>query len=183
MGGDGGWAMIDFELLIAAHRAARRLPLAERFRAAVKWVEAGLLEDSPTSESVVAKLVAGQKLTPNETRFVIDALSPKPKQPANRPRTPEGRDLELRFLVRQTAREFQLTLTRGDLGLKVSACDAVAEAMRLTNQAPRGFDRVRKIYVKAAPEESAVVGAILQNRTPAERQFSRQCSGYLTIWA
>jgi len=145
--------------MLFPHHRARRLPLAERFQAAVKWVADGLLEDNPTPEMVVAKLVAGQNLTPKETRFIIVALSPKPKQPANRPRTPEGRDLELRFLVKQTAREFQLTLTRGNLGPKVSACDAVAEAMRLTNQPPRGFDRVRKRYAKAAPEESAVVGA------------------------
>ena len=155
--------MTDFEMLFPHHRA-RRLPLAERFQAAVKWVADGLLEDNPTPEMVVAKLVAGQKLTPKETRFIIVALSSKPKQPANRPRTPEGRDLELRFLVKQTAREFQLTLTRGNFGPKVSACDAVAEAMRLTNQPPRGFDRMRKIYAKAAPEESAVVGAYFREQ-------------------
>lgn len=174
--------MTDFEMLVFPHRAARRLPISARFEAAVVWAEARLRKENPSQDEVARKLSAGQGLTKAEIEVAIAALSPKPKR-AGRPITKQGRNLSLRFLVNLTAREFELSRTRGNEGRggPYSAADAVADAMKRIGLAPRGFDRLRKIHATAGPEEAAFARAYMQRLDAQLWPILRPLGGYAKV--
>jgi hypothetical protein len=150
----------DFEQLAAPHRKARALPLPLRFAAAVGWTAAKLRQDLPCPEAIFQKLQKGERLSTAELALVRAAMT-KGSRSRGRPRTPPKRNLDIRLLVQEVAREFQLPRTRSNVekshGGGHSAADAVAAALCRTGQAPRGFDRVRKVYARAKSEEEALV--------------------------
>jgi len=159
--------MIDFALLLHPHRAARKLPKAGRFAAAVDWAEIRLRLKFPDAKTVVKKLRTGTRLTPEETQLAIGALAPNDRA-VGRPRTRTGRNLTVRLVINEVAREFHLERTRnnfpgkqGQTGPNLSAADAVAAALSRIGIAPRDFDRVRKLHAQAKSEEEAMATQFL----------------------
>jgi hypothetical protein len=154
--------MVQFKSLFA-HRAARRLPLPERYRTAVDWGEAQIRKEWPGPDDVIPKVKSGESLTAADKHLIIAALSKKLARKEGRPPTPPGRDFLLRQLVFSVAREFNLTPTRGNVSVEFSAADAVAEAMRRAKVFPNSFDRVRKLVSKAKPEEHKAAAALYEH--------------------
>jgi integrase len=155
--------MADIEAIAAPHRAARRLPQAKKYAAAVDWAETQILRELPRPEDVAAKVCAGEPLTDQEKRLIADALSKKSKG-KGRPATKPGRDFWIRQLVNSVAREFQLSPTRGNISAQFSAADAVADGMKRAGVLPNSFDRVRKLYDGAKLEEKRAVRAFFEEQ-------------------
>jgi hypothetical protein len=153
--------MVQFKSLFA-HRAARRLPLPERYRAAVDWAEAQIRKEWPSPDDVIHKVKSGESLMAADKYLIIAALSKKTRK-EGRPPTPPGRDFLLRQIVLSVAREFNLTPTRGNVSVEFSAADAVAEAMRRAKVFPNSFDRVRKLVSKAKPEEHKAAAELYEH--------------------
>jgi hypothetical protein len=153
--------MANFESIVA-HRSARRLPLQQKYAAAVDWAEIEIRREFPSPDHLIGKIRAGQSLTDKEKHAVIAALTTKPKN-GGRPKTRSGRNFWIRRLVLSVAREFELKLTRGNCySIECSAADAVADAMKRLKKSPGGFDRVRKLVAAARAEEASVAGRHLE---------------------
>jgi hypothetical protein len=82
-------------------------------------------------------------------------------------------------LVQEVAHEFQLPRTRSNVekshGGGYLAADAVAAALRRTGQAPRGFDRVRKVYAQARSDEVALMQEVHRRLHPDPERLREAC--------
>lgn len=169
--------MTDFEFLVAPHRVARLLPLAERYAAAVDWAENRMRDEFPDADAIAKKIQRRITLSDNERAFAFKALSRK--NAPGQPKTREGRDLMLRLTVNLVAKEFNLSPTRGnmtgkrgEIGHRFSAADVIAAAMSRLGVAPRSFERVMKVRANAKSEELAIAAEYFQKQEMRQEAIS-----------